>query len=388
MLRTLKTIVLPVLIGLAILALIGLTGSALFLYREAANVHPILGWGVAGLLLFGLVLLVVYPIVRLLRLPSALVRPTEPSGPRWDRFTRRYAQRLVKNPLVWTDYNGLAELEAALSEAAGSTNALEAEIGRALRYLDGRAQETIARHAAAVFTATAISQSGRLDAAVVISAQLRMVREIGEIYYQRPRPRELWTLYANVGASTFLAGEIQDSEVLAVLGAPVSASLAGLIPMGGADPLVSLLVNSLLDGSANAFLTLRVGAAARRYCGLRLEGNRRAITRSASVEAAGLLADVVGQGASRLATMTRKLILEGAVKSTSRTAKEMINAGTGLFDKIFGLAEKAKTAATESTARGLRFLQRSLICWETVASGGEDGPTQKDRLPLDSRPRP
>lgn len=386
MMRTLKTVVLPVLIGLTILALVGIAGSALFLYREAASVHQVLGWFVAALLVVGIALLIVYPVVRLLRLPNALARPGETSGARWDRFVRRYAQRLVRNRLLKTGYGGLAEIEAALDRTSGSIDALEVEIGRAVRYLDHRAQEAITRHAAAVFIATAVSQSGRLDAAVVISAQLRMVREIGEIYYQRPRPRELWSLYANVGASTFLAGEIQDSEVLAVLGAPVSAGIAGLIPMGGADPLVSLLVNSLLDGSANAFLTLRVGAIARRYCGLRLEGDRHAISRSASMEATALLADVVGQGAGRLAAMTRKLILNGAVKGTSRAAKGMFNAGTGLFGKISGLAERAGTAAAESTVRGIRFLQRSLLFWEAVASGGDDANRREEDVPTGSLP--
>lgn len=376
MLRTLKTVVLPVLTGLAILAIVGIAGSALFLYREAAAVHPALGYFVAGLLVLGVALLVVYPIVRLLRLPGALVRPSSTSGHEWDRFIRRYGRRLSKNRLIKSGYAGFDDLESALSGGSGSGQALETEIAKAVTYLDDHAKQTIARHAAAVFTATAISQSGRLDAAVVISAQLRMVKEIGEIYYQRPRPRELWSLYANVGASTFLAGEIQDSEVLAVLGAPVSASLTGMIPMGGVDPLVTLLVNSLLDGSANAFLTLRVGAVARRYCGLRLEGDRRVVARSASIESAALLGDVVGKGAARLAKMTRKLILESTAKGTTRAAKEVANLGSGLFDKIYGLAGRAGTAAAESTTRGIKFLQESLNFWEWIAAGGGNGPDE------------
>ena len=38
------------------------------------------------------------------------------------------------------------------------------------------------RHAAAVFTATAVSQSGRLDSVIVLSAQFRMVKEVAEIF--------------------------------------------------------------------------------------------------------------------------------------------------------------------------------------------------------------
>jgi hypothetical protein len=385
MIRTLKTIVLPALTGLAILAVVGLVGSGLVVYREAARIHPLLGAGVLVLMGAGLALLVVYPTLQLLRLPGALVRPQEADGPDWEKFVRRYARRLAGNSLVRLGYPGFADLQAALADKdsarapatttpqiRGARSPLETEIQKTLAHLDRRAQEVIARHAAAVFTATAVSQSGRLDSAIVISAQFRMVKEVAEIYYQRPRPRELWALYANVGASAFVAGEIQDSEVLAVLGAPVTAGITGFIPVAGADPLVSLLVTSLLDGSANAFLTLRIGALARRYCGVRLEGDRRVLARSASLEAAGLLSGVVGQGANRVAAMTRKLVLGGAVKGTSRAAKGVAGFGAGLFEKIFGLAGKAGSAAVGSTTAGVRFLQESLRFWETVADEAED----------------
>jgi hypothetical protein len=82
--------------------------------------------------------------------------------------------------------------------------------------------------------------------------------------------------------------------------------------------------------------------------------------------------------------LLRKLILEGTVKGTSRAAKEMANAGTGLFEKTLGLAEKAVTAAAESTARGVRFPQRSPLFWETVASAGEDSPELDNKTPSES----
>ena len=68
------------------------------------------------------------------------------------------------------------------------------------------------------------------------------------------------------------------------------------------------------------------------------------ITRNASVEADGLLADVVGQGASRLAAMTRKLILEGAVPaSILAIATELVFEG---LERVVGprhlLAERAR----------------------------------------------
>ncbi len=369
MIRTLKAIVLPALVGLALLALIGLVGSGIIVYREANGIHPVLGWFVIALMAAAAFLLLVYPLVRVLRLPGALTRPGETTGPHWEKFVRRYARRLAGNAHLREDYPGLAALKAARD--GDDLNALEKEVEAAIAHLDRKAKAAVAGHAAAVFTATAVSQSGRLDSVIVLSAQFRMVKEVAEIYFQRPGPREMIRLYANVGAAAFVAGEIQDSEVLAVLGAPVTAGITGFIPVGGADPLVNLLVNSLLDGSANAFLTLRIGTVARRLCGLRLEEDRRLLARSASLEAAGLLSAVVGQGATRVATLTRKLVVGGAVKGTTKAAKGVAGAGASLFGKIFGLAEKAGNAAVEGTGAGVRFLNESLRFWETVAERTE-----------------
>ena len=75
--KSLRKILIPIAIGFTILALIGLASSALFLYREAASVHEVLGWSVIFLLAAGLALFIVYPIARLLMLPRSLLRPDE-----------------------------------------------------------------------------------------------------------------------------------------------------------------------------------------------------------------------------------------------------------------------------------------------------------------------
>jgi hypothetical protein len=380
--RSIKVFILPVLLGLGLFAFLGLLGSGVFLLREAADVHPALGWLVGVLLATALGLLVVYPVIQVLRLPRALAPPRAASGPGWERFVRRYARRLSRNKLL---RDGCAEYESLCRAAADASRPLtevEHAVEEALTVLDGKAEAVIRRHAALVFTTTAVSQSGRLDTVIVLSAQFRMVKEVAEVYYQRPGVRDLWRLYANVGASGFVAGEIQDSELLAVLGAPVSAGITSFIPVAGASPLVTLLVNSLLDGSANAFLTLRIGVLARRYAGLRIEPDRRLMARSAALEAAALLGGVVGQGAGRVANLTRRLIVERAARGTTRAAKGIAGAGVSLFEKIAGLVGKAGTAAAETTTEGIRFLQESLRFWDTVATtAGPDAAAVSDSTP-------
>lgn len=335
--KTLRNILLPVGIGLGILALLGALGSALFLYREASALHPSLGWVVIVLLAVGLYLLLLAPTLRILALPRALMRPASDDRPAWNRYVQRYADRMLMNPRL-AGWSGLPGLRAARD--AADPEALESHLVAAVTELDRSANEIVTRHAAAVFVATGASQSGRLDIAIVLSAQVRMIREIAGIYAQRPAPRELWSLYANVGGAAFLAGEIQEGELLAVLGAPVSAALSGLVPVNGTGPLVSLLVHSLLDGSANALVTLRVGVLARRHCGLRLDEPRSLLARSASAEAAGLLAGVVATGANRIAAATRRLVVRSTVSAPHAAARGAAEVGSAVVGGITRAASR------------------------------------------------
>jgi hypothetical protein len=67
--------------------------------------------------------------------------------------------------------------------------------------------------------------------------------------------------------------------------------------VGGAIPgfqvMTSIMVNSLLSGSANAFLTLRVGIIAKDYCGSLVAQPRTQVRRDATAEAARLLSGIV-----------------------------------------------------------------------------------------------
>ena len=122
--------------------------------------------------------------------------------------------------------------------------------------------------ASQVFLSTAVSQSGRLDTLLVFSMQTRMVWKLAHLYYQRPTLRDMVRLYANVAGTSFVAGELQDvdlSEQVEPVFSAVVGSLGGAVP--GFQLVASILANSILSGAADAFLTLRVGMIARRYCG-------------------------------------------------------------------------------------------------------------------------
>jgi hypothetical protein len=113
--------------------------------------------------------------------------------------------------------------------------------------------------------------------------------------------RELTHLYANVAATSFVAGELDDLELHQMI-QPVVAGTVGAL--GGAIPgfqiMTSIMVNSLLSGSANAFLTLRVGIIAKDYCGSLVAKPRTQVRRAATAEAARLLSGIVRDSGTRV----------------------------------------------------------------------------------------
>jgi hypothetical protein len=59
-------------------------------------------------------------------------------------------------------------------------------------------------------------------------------------------------------------------------------------------------VNSIVTGTANAFLTLRVGIIAKRYCGALVLPERRTVRRLAVAQAAQMLGTIARDGARRV----------------------------------------------------------------------------------------
>jgi hypothetical protein len=252
----------------------------------AKEVHPSLGTATLWVLLIAYAGLIGVPIVMVVRMPRPLKPPASESSPEFPDHLMRLGERLAANPRVRLD-------SIRPFERSG--------IEDALRALDQDADAIVKQMATTVFLTTAVSQSGRLDALLVLAAQSRMVWRIAHLYYQRPSVRELLHLYANVAATSFVAGELDDLELHQMI-QPVVAGTLGAV--GGAIPgfqvATSIMVNSLLSGSANAFLTLRVGIIAKDYCGLLVAEPRAQVRRAATAQAARLLSSIVKESGARV----------------------------------------------------------------------------------------
>ncbi len=246
----------------------------------AKSVNETFGAVVLYGLLFLYSLILMVPLYMYIRHPKPLKPPADERSPEMTAFLAKMAARLRNNP----------HIRSSSLKVTGPE-----QVRAAVAILDEKADGIVRETAATVFVTTAISQSGRLDALFVLLAQTKMIYRISSLYHQRPSVRELIRLYANVGATAFIAAELDDldigQQVEPVIASAMGTSLVSAVP--GFSGIASLVTNSLMDGAANAFLTLRVGMIARQYCGLLVRSDRKTIRRSATLMAAQLLGSIV-----------------------------------------------------------------------------------------------
>jgi len=289
---------------------ISLVGSVAQLASAADRFSVGLGQAVFWVLLTLLGTLLLAPVILYFRLPRPLIAPVEASGPEHDEYIRKLKVQLLRNPII-----------------AGMPLDSDSDLAAAIARLDREANAVVRNTASAIFAGTAVMQNGRLDALVVLASQMRMTWRIASIYYQRPSARQLLYIYGNVGANVLVADNMRDvdfSGIVTPIVTGIFPSLKGAVP--GLQGISTLLVNSIANGAANAFLTLRVGIITREYCAALKRPERADVRRSATLAALALVGEIAKEQGTRVAQAAWDGV-SGAVQSTAlATMREARNA--------------------------------------------------------------
>jgi hypothetical protein len=291
----------------------------------ADRIHPVAGTIVFWSIVLAAGFCAIYCVITYARLPAPLIPPEETSGPKHDAYLQALRARLAVNPRTY-------DLPLVTSEE------IEAAVGQ----LSNEADKVVRRTASTVFLSTALMQNGRLDGLVVLFTQIQMVSRVARVYVQRPSPRELMRLYANVAATALIASGLESldlGEMIAPLATSVVPAIKGGIP--GLSGISALLVKSISNGAANAFLTLRVGEVARRYCALTSRCSQDAIRKSATAAAVHHLGRIVRENG---ALVVRK-IWEAARDSGVSKAEDIAGATRDLFTRISPWRQKEEDRA-------------------------------------------
>ena len=198
--------------GISALSLI--VAGATSLISLADRIHPVAGTVVFWAICLAAGFFALYCLIAYAQLPPALVPPEETSGPKHEAYLQSLRLRLGNNPRT-------RELPLAT----------DAEVDAAIAHLSKEADLVVRRTASTVFLSTALMQNGRLDGLIVLFTQIQMVGRIARIYVQRPSPRELLRLYANVAGTAFVASGLESLD-LGEMVAPLAVSVVPALKSG------------------------------------------------------------------------------------------------------------------------------------------------------------
>ncbi len=331
--RAIRTVLLLLSVFLVVSFAVLLINQTAQLVALADRLHPLAGEVAFWSLLVLYVMCIAIPAVLLFRLPRSLKLPADDAGTEFDHHLHELKKRLRRN-----DHVSALPLDT------------REDIEAALKVLDDRADAVIRKTAGRVFITTAVSHNGSLDSVVVLAAQSRMTWTLARLYYQRPSLRELAYLYGNVAATALVTAEIEELDLAGQLQPVMSSvlgSFAGSVP--GLQVVSTVATNSIFNGAANAFMTLRIGLIAKRYCGALVRPDRCLVKRSAMAGAALMLSGVVMNGAKQVvgafvtaSTRTVTGAARGAARGVSGIVKSAGTSVAGMFKPDEEEAEAAE----------------------------------------------
>ena len=309
-------IALVVVVTVCVLSLIiaGVTS----LISLAERIHPIAGSVVFWTLVLAAGFFALYCVIAYAKLPPALIPPEEESGPKHDAYLEAIRVRLAANP-----------------RTRGKPLTTPGEIENAIGVLSAESDAVVRRTASTVFLSTALMQNGRLDALILLFTQIQMVTRVARVYVQRPSPRELIRLYLNVAGTAFISSGLESldlGEMVAPLATSVVPALKGGIP--GLSGISALLVKCVSNGAANAFLTLRVGEVARRYCELTSRTSPELIRKSATAAAVQHLGRIVRENGALVVRKIWESTGRALIESGVSKAEDIAAATRGLIGRV------------------------------------------------------
>lgn len=215
------------------------------------SVYLEIGFYVVFALIF--LLLIVYPIVTIVASPSlSIATSLDPTDAKAIAIYKKVAKNIVKNndipheqKILLTEYKNKEELLLNLQYVFDKS--IKTELNK-----------IILHDAKTVMISTAICQSARFDMMTVFAINLKMIKSLVEGCGYRPSMKNLSKLTINVFGTALIAEGLENLKLEDII---PKSSLEALNNV----PYLGTVLESILQGSANAILTIRIGCVCRRF---------------------------------------------------------------------------------------------------------------------------
>ncbi len=252
-------------IALIVLLAAGAIANLLTLAFQIGKVFGYVCTGAAALIVFFFMIL---PLLKVLKARAFI---TDVTAENKDLAKRKNYEALRATATALTAYNRdekttkyhyikeerLQKIESALNKND------KAALRTAMREtyssdVGSTANGVIFKSAGRAFLMTSVSQNDKIDAVSVLLVNLSLIKQIVAIYGYRPTHAKLLKIYASVLRNSLIAYGMQNVNWFNVFGkffAGVSKKI----------PFIDTLVDSAVQGTVSAFLTLLVGYKTKRY---------------------------------------------------------------------------------------------------------------------------
>ena len=216
-------------------------------YVMARSANPIFGYVVLLLLLAIIFYFLVIPLYRIARI-SGDPGPVRKRRKELELMEMRL-QRARKNPYLKKINFEFPKMGGAHERYAAVTAELSVRCDLIRR-----------KYIVHLFYSSAVSQYGFIDAILIFSANLNMIREIFTLYTGRATGRDLWQIVRQVYYSVAIGGsegvEFAVEELISKMGSDTLKSI----------PFFDKVIASIADGFTNAVLLTRISYITENYC--------------------------------------------------------------------------------------------------------------------------
>lgn len=247
--RILYVLAITVLIIFALL----IVDAILDIGSRLRNISEYLEYGFYGFMVLFIIFGIIRPIVIIVRSPSlSIATATDTTHDEAVRIYKRVAKVIVKNndlpeeqKIMLVNYHNPDELLFNISYVFEKT-------------IKKQMNGIIITNAKTVMISTAICQNGKFDMMTVFAVNLRMIKQMVTTCGFRPSMKNLSKLTLNVFATALIADGLENLTINDVMPRSALNAISEI-------PMLGKILESFIDGAANALLTCRIGCVCRRY---------------------------------------------------------------------------------------------------------------------------
>lgn len=262
-----KTFFALVIASVAVIVLL-VAGALADLLVLCFEVNRIFGYTMVALTVLLVAIFIVRPVVKVL---CARFFITDVTAENCDMARRRNYRALRETARALVEYNAdprhrkyrylSPERMEQISDAldAGDRAGLKKAMREAYATdVGGFANSLIWKNAGKAFLTTSISQNDKIDALSVLLVNLSMIKQIVGVYGYRPSYAKLFRIYLAVLKNSLIAYGMQNVNWFNVFGKFFTGFARKI-------PLIDTLVDSAVQGTVSAFLTVLIGYKTKKY---------------------------------------------------------------------------------------------------------------------------